>query len=122
MGPPAKPIPKEMSDAIGAALGRVTEILEAHLPMIYIKGQIDPPAQVLVVVLGENRANLQVKITEAVRGALPDDFRLNINAFFHEGLAGWTRPSSHENVLFPCALYLRSVCPITTAYHRLWPC
>jgi hypothetical protein len=42
IGPPAKPIPKEISDAIGAGLGKIPEILEAHLPMVYIKGHIDP--------------------------------------------------------------------------------
>jgi|SRR5215469_1426404 len=78
IGPPAKPIPKEITDPIGTALGKFTDILEAHLPMIYIKGHIDPPAQVLVVVLGENRGNLQMKIMEAVRGALPIGFHLNI--------------------------------------------
>ena len=53
--PPAKLIPKQISDAIGTALGKIPEIVEAHLPMVYIKGQIEPPAQVLVVVLEENR-------------------------------------------------------------------
>jgi len=55
IGSPAKPIPKQISDAIGTALGKIPEIVEAHLPMVYIKGQIDPTAQVLVVVLEENR-------------------------------------------------------------------
>ena len=54
IGPPAKPIPKQLSDAIGTELGKIPDILEAHLPMVYIKGQIDPPAQVLVIVLEEN--------------------------------------------------------------------
>lgn len=54
IGPPAKPIPKQVSDAIGAALGQIAEIEEARLPMVYIKGHVDPPAQVLVVVLDED--------------------------------------------------------------------
>jgi len=34
IGPPAKPIPKQVSDAIGTALGGIAEIGEAHLPMV----------------------------------------------------------------------------------------
>jgi hypothetical protein len=71
IGPPAKPIPKQISHAVGAALGKIPEILEAHLPMVYIEGQIDPPAQVLVVVLEKNRPSPQARISEALRLALP---------------------------------------------------
>jgi hypothetical protein len=71
IGPPANPIPKQISDAIGTALGKIPEILEAHLPMVYIKGQIDPPTHVLVVVLEENRPSPQAKITEVLRAVLP---------------------------------------------------
>ena len=78
IGPPAKPIPKQVSDAIGIALGMISEIVEAHLPMIYIKGQIDPPAQVLVVVLGENSPSPQAKITDALRTVLPTNSKINI--------------------------------------------
>ena len=43
IGPPAKPIPKQIPDAIGTALGKIVEIEQAHLPMVYIKEHIDPP-------------------------------------------------------------------------------
>jgi len=78
IGPPAKPMPKEISDAIGKAVGKVAEIGEAHLPMVYIKGHVDPPAQVLVVVLDENAPNPQVKITEALRAVLPTNSYVDI--------------------------------------------
>jgi hypothetical protein len=78
IGPPAKPIPKQTSDAIGTELGRIPDILEAHLPMIYIKGQIDPPAQVLVVVLEENKPSPQAKITEVLRAVLPANSHMDI--------------------------------------------
>jgi len=78
IGPPAKPIPKEMSDAIGAALGKIAEIEEAHLPMVYIKGHIDPPAQVLVVVLDEHASSAQAEITETIKTVLPSGFHLDI--------------------------------------------
>jgi|SRR5215471_4692849 len=78
IGPPAKPIPKEISDAIGTALGKISEIEEAHLPMVYIKGHIDPPAQVLVVVLDEYAPSPQAKIAETLGAALPIDFHMEI--------------------------------------------
>jgi hypothetical protein len=43
IGPPAEPIPKQLSDAIGSELGKIPQILEVHLPMIYINGP-DRPA------------------------------------------------------------------------------
>jgi hypothetical protein len=78
IGPPAKPIPKQVSDAIGTALGKIPEILEAHLPMVYIEGIIDPPAQVLVVLVEENRPSPQAKITEAIRAVWPPDSHMDI--------------------------------------------
>ena len=78
IGPPAKPIPKQISDAIGTELGKIPDILEAHLPMIYIKGQIDPPAQVLVVVLEENKPSPQAKITEMLKAVLPTNSYMDI--------------------------------------------
>jgi hypothetical protein len=78
IGPPAKPIPKQMSDAIGAALGKIAEIEEAHLPMVYIKGHIDPPAQVLVVVLDEHASSPRVRVTETLMTVLPSDFHMEI--------------------------------------------
>jgi hypothetical protein len=83
IGPPAKPIPKEISDAIGTALGKIPEILEAYLPMVYIKGQIDPPAQVLVVVLEEKRPSPQAKITEVLRAVLPANFYIDVTESRH---------------------------------------
>ena len=84
IGPPAKPMPKQISDAIGTALGMIPEIVEAHLPMIYIKGHIDPPAQVLVVVLQENRPSPQAKIAKALRGVLPTNSHMDITESHRE--------------------------------------
>jgi len=77
IGPPAKPIQKEISDAIGAALGKIPEILEVHLPMVYIEGHIDPPAQVLVIVLEENSTGTHAKIEEVLRATLPTNVYLD---------------------------------------------
>lgn len=78
IGPPAKPIPKQVSDAIGMALSQIPEIVEAHLPMVYIEGQIDPPAQVLFVVHDQNVASPQSKIAEVVRAVLPTGSHMDI--------------------------------------------
>lgn len=78
IGPPAKPIPKQVSGAIGKALSEIPEIVVAHLPMVYIKGHIDPPAQVLVVVVEENKPSPHAKITEVLRAVLPTDFHMDI--------------------------------------------
>ena len=78
IGPPAKPISKQLSERIGAALAGIFEIEEAHLPMVYVKGYIDPPAQILVVVLEENAPNLRGRITEAVRAVLPKNSHIDI--------------------------------------------
>jgi hypothetical protein len=78
IGPPAKPIPKQVSDAIGKALGQIPEIVEAHLPMVYVKGHIDPPAQVLVVVVEANNSSPQTKIKEVLRAVLPTNSHMEI--------------------------------------------
>jgi hypothetical protein len=78
IGPPARPIPKQVSDAIGKALGEIPEIVEAHLPMVYIKGHIDPPAQVLVVVVEANSPSPEAKITEVLRAVLPTNSHMDI--------------------------------------------
>jgi hypothetical protein len=77
IGVPARPIAKQAADAIGMALGRAPEIAEAHLPMAYVKGQLDPPAQVLVVVLGKNRQK-SPGVSGMLRAALPGSFRMNV--------------------------------------------
>ena len=77
IGPPAKPIPKELSDAIGARLGKIPEIFEAHLPMVYIKRPVDPPAQVLVIFLEENSTNTDAKIVEVLSATLPTNSYLD---------------------------------------------
>ena len=78
IGAPAKPIQKEISEAIGSRLGKIPEVLEAHLPQVYIKGVIDPPAQVLFVVVEENTPSLRGKIVEGMKQILPPNFYLDI--------------------------------------------
>jgi hypothetical protein len=78
IGPPAKPISEQVSDALGTGLGKISEIVEAHLPMVYIKGQIDPPAQVLVVVLEKNTPSPAARISEVLRAVLPTNSHMDV--------------------------------------------
>ncbi len=72
-GPPAKPMAAERSQAIGAALGKLAGLGDAHLPMVYIQGTIDPPAQVLFVVLDQNAPSQLRNIADAFRQILPSE-------------------------------------------------
>lgn len=48
LGVPANPMPQTRADAIGQAVAQVPGIVEAYLPLCYIKGD-DEPRQVLVI-------------------------------------------------------------------------
>jgi hypothetical protein len=78
IGPPAHPMARELSWVIGAALGDIPEICEAHLPMVYAKGLIDPPAQVLVVILEKGAVGQSPKIGEILRKTLPTGAHLDV--------------------------------------------
>jgi len=45
--------------------------------MVYIEGHIDPPAQVLVIVLEENSTGTHAKIEEVLRATLPTNVYLD---------------------------------------------
>ena len=82
IGAPAEPIPKQISDAIGTELGNIPEILEAHLPLVYIKGLIDPPTQILFVVVEEDGPSLQGKIVEVLGRVLPTNFYIDVSELY----------------------------------------
>jgi hypothetical protein len=46
--------------------------------MVYIKGQIDPPAQILVVVLEGTSPSPKARISEALRAILPTDSHMEV--------------------------------------------
>jgi len=78
IGAPANPIPKQISEPIGTELGKIPEILEAHLPQVYINGLVDPPTQILFVVVNENLPSPKGKILEVMRQVLPTNFYVDI--------------------------------------------
>jgi hypothetical protein len=51
LGRAAKPIPRALSDSISDMVRTIPGIREAYLPQCYAKGLVEPPAQVLVLVL-----------------------------------------------------------------------
>ena len=71
-------MPEALSRAIGEALGSILTIREAYLPNLYIQNVIDPPAQVLVVVLEHDAPKELRRINEVLRGVVPDGFSLDI--------------------------------------------
>jgi hypothetical protein len=104
IGPPAKPMPKEIQQGIANALANVPEVLEAHLPQCYIQGYIDPSAQVLVLVLQANSSPgvIVPRLQERLTAVLPTGTFLDI----------WPVPENHpmlENVrMAGCMLKQRS--------------
>jgi len=53
LGRPAKPMPQLLSDAIGEMIRSIAGIREAYLPQCYVKDIVEPPAQILVLVLDD---------------------------------------------------------------------
>ena len=78
IGAPAKPLPKQLTETIGTELGKIPEILEVHLPQVYIEGLVDPPTQILFVIVDENRPSPQKEIMEVMKRILPVNFYLDI--------------------------------------------
>jgi hypothetical protein len=81
IGPPAKPMPSEITRAIGAAVGKFSQIEEAHMPMIFMKGRIDPPAQVLVLVMQKQIPGLLPRIMDSVQPLIPAGSHLDAFEF-----------------------------------------
>lgn len=78
IGPPAKPVAREVSTAIAAGLRQVADVVEAYLPMMYAKGYIDPPAQTLIIVVMKGVPDLQNRVTGVLRASLPPDSHMDI--------------------------------------------
>lgn len=53
LGRPAKPMPQEISTAIAEMVHGMPAIREAYQPQCYAKAVVEPPAQILVLVLDD---------------------------------------------------------------------
>lgn len=69
IGAPASPLPESFTNALKEELSRIPNLLEAHLPQCYVKGVIDNPSQVLVLVAKDNHLE---EILETVRRSLSE--------------------------------------------------
>lgn len=66
LGQPAKPMPSALSGAIGEMVRGIAGVREAYLPQCYVKGVVEPPTQVLVVVLDTATGPENEKILDAI--------------------------------------------------------
>lgn len=80
LGRPAKPMPQALSDAIGATVRGITGIREAYLPQCFVKSVVEPPAQVLVVVLDDaaDRQSVLDAVGQGLTHVLPQGQHLEV--------------------------------------------
>ena len=85
IGPPAQPMPTQAKQRISEALAGLPGAIEAHLPQCYVKGFIDPPAQVLFLVIAPNLQTQEVlnSVNRRLCNGLGSEFDLQ---FFLIGL------------------------------------
>lgn len=78
-GAPAKPLPRETSDAITRLVQSTAGIVEAHLPQCYVEGA-PAAAQILVVVpdTGVELSALLQAIGVGLRGIMPREASLDV--------------------------------------------
>jgi hypothetical protein len=80
LGRPARPMPQGLSDAIGVMVRGITGIREAYLPQCFVKSVVEPPAQVLVVVLddGADRQIVLDAVAQGLSRVLPQGQHLDV--------------------------------------------
>jgi hypothetical protein len=80
IGAPSQPMPRAQQAALADALAKISGVVEAHLPQLFVTGAMTEPAQVLVVVL-ERDVNVEEtmhEITCALAQLLTEDSRLDV--------------------------------------------
>lgn len=93
IGAPAHPMSESRLSALRGVFSGIADVAFVYIPNIYIKGQIDPPRQVLYLVFHEvarTRVKLLMKMTmRAIQDVLPTGEYIDaIPAFIdHEWLA-----------------------------------
>jgi hypothetical protein len=79
LGRPAKPMPPEMSQAIGEMVRGISAIREAYLPQCYVKALVEPPAQILVLVLDDpGDQHVLDAVGEGLARVLPQGVHLDV--------------------------------------------
>ena len=80
LGKPAKPMDESLVRAISALVSDIEGVLEAHLPQCYVAGVVDPPAQVLIMVIRSQQEAETVlyKIGVGLESILPPGVHLDV--------------------------------------------
>jgi len=80
LGEPAKPMPQSLSDAIGEMVRSIAGIREAYLPQCYVKAIVEPPAQILVLVLDDAADHRGVldSVGQGLTRVLPQGMHLDV--------------------------------------------
>src|SRR5262245_162026 len=79
LGRPAKPMPQTLSDGSGEMVRGIPGIREAYLPQCYVKDIVEPPAQILVLVLDDvaDQSVLDL-VGEGLSHVLPQGMHLDV--------------------------------------------
>jgi hypothetical protein len=80
LGGPAKPMPQALSNAIGEMIRNIAGVREAYLPQCYVKSIVEPPAQILVLVLDDASDHQSVlnSVGEGLSRVLPQGVHLDV--------------------------------------------
>src|SRR5437660_4268374 len=80
LGKPSNPMAPHLSEAIWEKLRGTPGIREAYLPQCFVKGIVEPPSQVLVLVLDEaaKRQEILTRVDEVLTGLLPTGMHLDV--------------------------------------------
>jgi hypothetical protein len=80
LGAAAKPMPKTLSATLGQLVRGTAGIREAYLPQCFVRGIVEPPAQVLVVVLDAEADHPRVLdlLGQGLVGVLPAGMHLDV--------------------------------------------
>jgi len=80
LGRSSKPMPKALSDAIGEMVRGNPGIREAYLPQCYLESVVEPPAQVLVLVLDKTAdcQNVMDTVEQGFAHVLPEGIHLDV--------------------------------------------
>ncbi len=80
LGRPAEPMPESLSDGISEMVRGIVGIREAYLPQCYVKAVVEPPAQILVLVLDDAADHQTVldSVGEGLSRLLPHGVHLDV--------------------------------------------
>ena len=94
LGAPAQPMPRALSDTIGEMLRGIAGIREAYLPQCYVASVVEPPTQILVIVLddGVDHQNVLDAVGQGLNHVLPPGMHLDVWPMTgHDGLLSTVR-------------------------------